>query len=47
MSAADYYRQAPEVLRGDQARNEQIAKLVEQKLERWQALETKAKSAQT
>jgi len=42
MSASDYYRQPPATLRGDQARAAEIAKLVEQKLERWQALESKA-----
>jgi ATP-binding cassette subfamily F protein uup len=47
MSAADYYKQAPAALRGDQARSASIAKLLDEKLERWQALEAKAKPAQS
>jgi ATP-binding cassette subfamily F protein uup len=42
MSASDYYRQPPAVLRGDQARSAEIAKLVDEKLARWQVLESKA-----
>jgi hypothetical protein len=34
------------VLRPDQARSASIAKLVDGKLERWQALESKAKPSQ-
>src|SRR3954465_12336514 len=45
MSAADYYRQRPDVLRGDQARSAAIAKLLDAKLERWTALEAKARPA--
>jgi ABC transport system ATP-binding/permease protein len=41
----DYYRQAPDVLRSDQARNAEIEKLLMEKLERWETLEAKAKSA--
>jgi ABC transport system ATP-binding/permease protein len=42
MSAPDYYRQPPGVLRADQARNAEIPQLIDEKLERWQALESKA-----
>jgi len=45
MSAADYFRQPPAILRADQARNAEIEKLLIEKLERWEALEAKAKAA--
>jgi len=45
MSAADYFRQSPDVLRADQARNAEIEKLLIEKLERWETLEAKAKAA--
>ena len=41
MSAPDYYRQAPEALRADQARGGEIERLLMEKLERWEALEAK------
>ena len=41
MMSADYYRQAPDVLRGDQARNAELERLLEEKLERWTMLEGK------
>ena len=47
MSAPDYYRQSPDILRADQARGAEIEKLLIEKLERWEALETKAKAAGT
>src|SRR5262245_54053182 len=40
MSAADYYRQPPDVLRGDKARGEEIERLLNEKIERWTALES-------
>ena len=40
MSAADYFRQPPDVLRGDKARIAQIENLLNEKLERWTALES-------
>ena len=39
MHAPDYYRQPPDTLRADQARTTEIERLLEQKLERWTALE--------
>jgi ATP-binding cassette subfamily F protein uup len=45
MHAPDYYRQPPEVLRADQQRSADIEALVLEKLERWEALEAKAKLA--
>ena len=45
MHAPDYYRQPPEVLRADQQRTADIEALVLEKLERWEALEAKAKLA--
>jgi ATP-binding cassette subfamily F protein uup len=43
MSAPEYFRQGAEVLRDDQKRNADIETLVMKKLERWEALEAKAK----
>jgi len=45
MHAPDYYRQPPEALRADQQRSEQIEALLLEKLERWEGLEARAKSA--
>ena len=45
MSESDYFRQSPEVLRADQARGSEIETLLMEKLERWEALEAKAKAA--
>jgi len=45
MAEPDYYRQSPEILRTDQARTTEIEKLLNEKLERWEALEAKAKAA--
>ena len=45
MSAPEYYRQAPEVLRADQLRSTEIEAQLMQKLEQWEALEAKAKAA--
>jgi ABC transport system ATP-binding/permease protein len=45
MSAPDYYRQPPDLLRADQQRSAEIEKLLLEKLERWEALEAKAKAA--
>jgi len=45
MSAPDYYRQSPDILRADQARAAEIEQLLMKKLERWEALEAKAKAA--
>jgi ATP-binding cassette subfamily F protein uup len=39
MHAPDYYRQPPGALRADQARAAEIERLLEEKLERWTALE--------
>jgi ATP-binding cassette subfamily F protein uup len=44
-TSPDYYRQSPEILRADQARNAEIEKLLLEKLERWEALDAKAKAA--
>jgi ATP-binding cassette subfamily F protein uup len=41
MNASDYYRQPPDVLRGDKARAGEIEDLLNEKLERWTALESK------
>ena len=43
MHAPEYYRQPPEVLRADQARSGEIEALLLEKLERWQALEDRAR----
>ena len=45
MSAPDYYRQTPGVLRADQLRCSEIEAQLMQKLELWEALEAKAKAA--
>jgi ATP-binding cassette subfamily F protein uup len=45
MHAPDYYRQPPEVLRADQGRSAEIEALLHEKLERWEALDSKAKTA--
>jgi len=45
MHAADYFRQPPETLRADRARDAEIEKLLHEKLERWEALEAKGKAA--
>jgi ATP-binding cassette subfamily F protein uup len=45
MHEPDYYRQPPEALRADQARNTEIEARLMEKLERWNALEEKAKAA--
>jgi len=45
MIAPDYYRQAPDKLRADQLRSAEIEALLMEKLERWEALEAKAKAA--
>ena len=47
MSAPDYFKQSPDILRTDQARNAEIEKLLMEKLERWEVLEAKAKAAAT
>jgi ATP-binding cassette subfamily F protein uup len=43
MHAVDYYKQPPEVLRADREREAELARLMDEKLERWAALEEKAK----
>jgi len=45
MSAPDYYRQPPDVLREDQRRGVEIERLIIEKLERWEALEARHKEA--
>ncbi len=45
MESPDYYRQPPEALRDDQRRIAEIETLLMEKLERWEALESKAKAA--
>ncbi len=45
MNAPDYFRGAPDVLRADQRRTEEIEAQLMDKLARWDALETKAKGA--
>jgi ATP-binding cassette subfamily F protein uup len=47
MSAPDYFRKPADLLRADQARSAEIEKLLIEKLERWEALEAKAKAAAT
>jgi ATP-binding cassette subfamily F protein uup len=44
-SAPEYFRQPADVLRADQKRNGEIEALLMAKLERWEALEAKAKAA--
>ena len=45
MHAPEYYRQPADALRADQQRGAEIETLLHQKLERWEALESKAKAA--
>ncbi|TAK44240.1 MAG: ATP-binding cassette domain-containing protein [Betaproteobacteria bacterium] len=45
MHDAGYFRQPGDALRADQGRNAEIEALLMQKLERWEALEAKAKAA--
>ena len=45
MSAADYFRNSPDILRADQARGAEIEAQLMAKLERWETLEAKAKAA--
>jgi len=45
LSAPDYFRQSPDILRADQARAAEIEKALMEKLERWEVLEAKAKAA--
>jgi ABC transport system ATP-binding/permease protein len=45
MHEPDYYRQPPDVLRADQERSAEIETLLTEKLERWEALESKSRSA--
>jgi ATP-binding cassette subfamily F protein uup len=45
MHAPEYYKQPPEALRADQQRIGEIDALLHKKLERWEALESKAKAA--
>jgi ATP-binding cassette subfamily F protein uup len=45
MHDPEYFRQEAAVLRADQARNAEIDALLTEKLERWEALEAKAKAA--
>jgi ABC transport system ATP-binding/permease protein len=44
MHSPDYYRQPPDALRADQQRSAEIEALLLEKLERWEALESKAKA---
>ena len=44
MNAAEYFRQPAEVLRADQKRSGEIEALLMDKLQRWEALEAKAKA---
>jgi ABC transport system ATP-binding/permease protein len=41
MTAPDYYRQPPDALRADQQRSAEIERLLMEKLERWDALESR------
>lgn len=45
MSAPDYFRETPDAQRRDQLRSAEIETLLMEKLERWEALEAKAKVA--
>ncbi|MDH5212513.1 MAG: ATP-binding cassette domain-containing protein, partial [Betaproteobacteria bacterium] len=45
MSAPEYFRQPPEILKADQKRSAEIEALLMTKLERWEALEAKARAA--
>jgi ATP-binding cassette subfamily F protein uup len=44
MSSAEYYKQPAEALQADQARSGEIENLLMEKLERWEALEAKARA---
>ena len=44
MHEPEYYRQPPDALRGDQQRGAEIEALLMEKLERWEALESKARA---
>ena len=44
MSSADYHRQSADAIKADDMRNKQIETLMNEKFERWSALEEKAKS---
>jgi ATP-binding cassette subfamily F protein uup len=44
-SAPEYFRQSPEVLKADQQRNAEIEARMMEKLQRWEALESKALAA--
>jgi len=44
MHEPEYYRQPPDVLRGDSQRGAEIEALLMEKLERWEALESKARA---
>ena len=45
MAAPEYFRQPPEALKADQKRNGEIEALMMEKLQRWEALESKALAA--
>jgi len=45
MAAPEYFRQPPEALMADQKRNGEIEALMMEKLQRWEALESKALAA--
>jgi len=45
MHGPDYYRQPADALKADRERNEDIDRLLHEKLERWEALEAKSKAA--
>ena len=45
MHAPEYFRQPPEALRADRERDAEIERLLHEKLERWEALEAKGKTA--
>ncbi len=45
MSEPEYYRQGAETLKADQKRGADIEALLHEKLERWEALEARAKAA--
>jgi ATP-binding cassette subfamily F protein uup len=45
MSDTEYYRQSPDLIRADQVRSAEIEAQLMEKLERWEALESKAKTA--
>mgnify|MGYP001574370999 FL=1 len=47
IGAPEYYRQPPGLLRADQQRSAVIETLLMEKLERWEALDAKARAAAT